>query len=422
MSTQQAITERVPRTTPPLPAERLAALRDLIPEAFTEGRVDWEKLRAALGDLVDERPERYAFTWAGKRDAIRMLQAPSRATLVADREASVSFDTTEHVFIEGENLEVLKLLYKPYFGRVKMIYIDPPYNTGNDFVYPDNFADPLDSYLRLSGQRDAEGNLLTSNPETSGRYHSAWLSMMYPRLFLARQLLREDGVIFVSIDDHEVHNLRMLMNEVFGEENHYATIAWQKRDTPSNDAKGVSVNHEYVVVYRRSASFERNLIPRTDAQLLNYKNPDSDPRGPWIRTSLIRKQVRSGRIFPLTNPAGREVRPPPGTSWRVPQETFARLQVDNRLWWGLDGNGDLPFKKRFLSEVQEGTVPVSWWDYEYAGSNRNAKMELRALFERQAPFETPKPSSLVRRMLEIATTPTAEDIILDFFAGSATTA
>ena len=211
--------QSVKKETPTITNDQLAGLRELMPQAFTEGKIDVDKLRASLGDFADERPERYSFTWAGKRDAIRILQTPSRATLNPARKESVDFDKTQNIFIEGDNLEVLKLLYKPYFGQVKMIYIDPPYNTGNDFVYPDNFADPLDTYLKLTGQKDSEGNLLTSNAETSGRYHSAWLSMMYPRLFLARQLLREDGVIFVSVDDNEVHNLRLIMNEIFGEEN-----------------------------------------------------------------------------------------------------------------------------------------------------------------------------------------------------------
>ena len=213
--------EPVELETPHIAQDQVDRLREIFPEAFSEGRVDFDKLRATLGEIVDEQPERYQFTWAGKRDGIRLLQTPTRATLVPCREESVAFDSTQHAFIEGDNLEVLKLLYKAYFGRVKMIYIDPPYNTGKDFIYPDNYADPLATYLQITGQQDAEGNLLTSNPETSGRYHSRWLSMMYPRLFLARQLLREDGVIFVSIDDHEVHNLRMLMNEVYGEEKCY---------------------------------------------------------------------------------------------------------------------------------------------------------------------------------------------------------
>ncbi len=256
----------VAKTTPSLTDDQLAALQALMPQVFSEGKIDFERLRAALGDLADDRPERYSFSWAGKRDAIRMLQAPSRATLIPARDESLDFDATQNLFIEGDNLEVLKLLYKPYFGRVKMIYIDPPYNTGNDFVYPDNFADPLDAYLRLTGQKDSAGNLLTSNPETGGRYHSAWLSMMYPRLFMARQLLREDGVIFVSIDDHEVHNLRLLMNEIFGEENFVASIVWQKKYAASSDDQGIASMHDYILGYSRSNDYERGLLPRTDTQ------------------------------------------------------------------------------------------------------------------------------------------------------------
>lgn len=215
-------------TTPDVLKDRLESLQSLIPEVFSEGKVDPEKLMAALGEIVDDRPERFSFAWAGKKDAIRILQTPSRATLISDREESLDFDSTKNIFIEGENLEVLKLLYKSYFGRIKVIYIDPPYNTGNDFVYTDNFTNPLDVYLKLTRQKDTEGNLLTSNPESSGRYHSKWLSMMYPRLFLARQLLRDDGVILISIDDHEVQNLRLLMNELFGEENFIAQLVWEK--------------------------------------------------------------------------------------------------------------------------------------------------------------------------------------------------
>ncbi len=222
-------------------------LRAELPEAFAEGQFDPSVLRVALGESTDERPERYLFTWAGKREAINLLRLPTRATLVPAPDESVNFDATQNLFIEGDNLEVLKLLYRAYFGRVKMIYIDPPYNTGNDFIYPDNFADPLARYLELTGQQDAEGNLLTSNPDRAGRYHSNWLSMMYPRLFLARQLLRDDGVIFVSIDDHEIHNLRVLMNEIFGEENFVASIIWQKKQSPQRDATYFSDMHDYIL-------------------------------------------------------------------------------------------------------------------------------------------------------------------------------
>ena len=237
--------------TPDLVAERVRQLQALFPDVVTEGRVDFDKLCTALGDTVNGEPERYSFTWAGKRDAIRLLQMPSRATLLPAPDESVNWDETKHLFIEGDNLEVLKLLYKAYFGRVKMIYIDPPYNTGNDFVYPDKFADPLDTYLRLTGQRDENGNGLTSNPETSGRYHSAWLSMMYPRLFAARRLLRDDGVIFVSIDDHEVYHFRMLMNEIFGEENFLGTIVW--KNATDNNPSRVAAEHEYISVFARDA-------------------------------------------------------------------------------------------------------------------------------------------------------------------------
>src|SRR3990170_4105273 len=220
--------QSVNKETPAIVPEQMEQLKELFPQIVTEGKIDFDKLREALGDEVDSRPERYSFSWAGKRDAIRLLQTQSRATLVPAKKESINFDETNNIFIEGDNLEVLKLLYKSYFGRVKMIYIDPPYNTGNDFIYPDDYADPLGRYLELTGQQDAAGNLLTSNQETSGRYHSAWLSMMYPRLFLARQLLREDGVIFVSIDDHEAYNLRFLMNELYGEENFIAQLVWEK--------------------------------------------------------------------------------------------------------------------------------------------------------------------------------------------------
>ena len=261
-----------------LPSERLTALKAVIPEAFAEGKLDIAKLREVLGDAVDDRPERYSFSWAGKRDAIRLLQMPSRATLVPAPSESIDFEKTGNVFIEGDNLEVLKLLHKSYAGRVKLIYIDPPYNTGGEFVYPDDFADPLGVYLKLTGQQDESGNLLTSNAETNGRYHSAWLSMMYPRLFMARQMLSEDGAIFISIDDHEAYNLRMLMNELFGEENFVANIVWQKRYVSNATAKFISDMHDHVLVYARQIekiSFGR--VERSAEQEADYKNPDNDP-------------------------------------------------------------------------------------------------------------------------------------------------
>ncbi|MCE5327578.1 MAG: site-specific DNA-methyltransferase [Planctomycetaceae bacterium] len=410
--------ERVAQTSADLTQETLSALKDLLPQAFTEGKIDFAKLRSALGDEVDDNPERYSFTWAGKRDAIRLLQTPSRATLVPVPEESVNFDTTKNVFIEGENLEVLKLLYKSYAGRVKMIYIDPPYNTGNDFIYPDNFADPLDTYLKLTGQKDSEGNLLTSNPETSGRFHSAWLTMMYPRLFVARQLLREDGAIFISIDDHEVANLRWVMNEVFGEENFAGMGIWQRKYSPQNDDKGISALHEYVCVYAKSKKvWEPTLLPRTKEGLARYKNPDKDPRGPWKTGDFTSKTKADGHSYPITAPGGKVYRPVRGRQWGPSLATFERLLADNRIWFGPDGQSG-PSLKQFLSEVQQGTVPTTLWLRDLVGDNQEAIREVRDL---GVEFDSPKPVRLVSHMLKIASMPKEEDIILDFFTGSGTT-
>lgn len=402
--------------------DRLAALRALVPEAFTEGRIDWGKLRLTLGDAVDEGRERYGLSWPGKADAMRIVQVPSTGTVVPDRAASVNFDTTTNLMIEGDNLEVLKLLQKSYHGKVKMIYIDPPYNTGSEFIYPDNFREGLQDYLRYSGQVDGEGIKLSTNTESNGRYHSKWLSMMYPRLFLARNLLRDDGVIFVSIDDHEVHNLRHLMDEIFGPENFVAAVAWQRRDTPANDTSGFSVVHEYLVSYARDiAGLSPSLLPRTADQLANYKNPDQDPRGPWTRGAMTRPEYQVSGDYAVTNPKGRQIRPTASTSWRVSPSTYARLSADNRIWWGASDDGDMPFQKRFLSEVRQGVSPTTWWDYKAGGSTRNAKAELRALFGEDVPFEFPKPTRLVMRLVSLFTTPNEADVVLDFFAGSGTT-
>jgi len=410
-----------------LTAEKLAQLRDLFPEVFSEGKVDFARLKDMLGEHVVFPNEHYELSWAGKAEARKEIQKQTTNTLIADKEGSIDFENAQNLFIEGENLEVLRILQKSYFGKVKMIYIDPPYNTGNDsFVYPDDFSERQEEYKKRAGITDEEGylnkqDLWRKNTRENGQFHSVWLSMMYPRLYLARNLLREDGVIFVSIDDNEVNNLKLIMDEIYGEENHYATFAWQRKDTPSNDTKDVSFTHEYVLCFARSSVFQRNLLPRTEAQLKNYKNPDNDPRGLWIRTALTRKEYVERDYYAITNPKGRERFPPKGTSWRVSRKTLEWLKSDNRLWWGESNDGDMPFAKRFLSEVQDGVVPTTWWDYEFAGSNRNSKMEMRELFN-DPPFDTPKPTKLITRILEISTDSDQEDIVLDFFAGSGTTA
>ena len=413
--------EHVPGTSAdPAIAPRLEELKRLFPEVFSEGRVDLDKMRAALGEIVDDRPERYSFTWAGKRNALRMLQTPSSGTLIPDGEESVNFNETQNLYIEGENLEVLKLLYKSYAGRVKMIFIDPPYNTGQDFIYPDNFASPLDAYLKLTGQKDANGNLTTAKPEKTGRFHSSWLSMMYPRLFVARQLLSDDGVILVSIDDTEIHNLKMAMNEIFGEENLMAHIVWQKRYVSNMTAKNISDMHDHILVFARNLNAASvNKIERTEEQLKAYKNPDDDPRGDWRAQDLPASKPYKAGMFTIAGPTGGKFDPPPGRYWRCNEDQYNEWLADNRIWFGVEKTAR-PMLKSFLSEASGGVTSNTWWSHEFAGHNKEATLEVKELFGGASPFDTPKPVKLVRRMLETFADENA--LVLDFFSGSCTTA
>jgi adenine-specific DNA-methyltransferase len=403
---------------------RLAALRDLIPEAFTDGSPDLAKIGEVLG--VTSLPgERYGLSWAGKADSQTALQAGTTGTLRPDRDRSIDYDDARNLVIEGDNLEVLRLLQRGYNDKIKMIYIDPPYNTGNDFIYNDDFRHGLDAYLRFTDQVSENGARLSSNSDTSGRYHSAWLSMMYPRLALARNLLTQDGVIFVSIDDHEVHNLRLLMDEVFGPENFVATVIWQKVYSPKNSARHFSEDHDYVLVYARNGDvWTPGLLPRTLAQDAAYKNLDNDPRGPWKASDLSARNFYSKGTYSITCPGGRKVAgPPKGNYWRFSEDNFWDLHADNRIWWGSDKNG-IPAIKRFMSEVKQGRVPQTFWPYTEVGHNQDAKKELlkRVEFESSdSVFDTPKPTKLIRRMLTLATNPSDNDIVLDFFAGSGST-
>ncbi len=414
--------EKVSSQTPDLALERQRQLRELFPEAWSETGLDFAKLRTLLGDLSDDNPERYRFGWAGKREAIQLLQTRSHATLAPDAKASVDFDATRNWFIEGDNLEVLKLLYKPLFGRVKMIYIDPPYNTGNDFIYPDNFADPLQNYLIQTGQKDENGDLQNTAPDTAGRVHSSWLSMLYPRLSLARSLLRDDGVIFVSIDDNEVHHLRLLMNEVFGEENFLAHIIWKKRSGPPND-KIIGSVHEHILVFcRNQLGAELSLLPRTEESMARYSNPDNDPRGDWAPGD-ISANAKGGRFvaslyYEIVNPETNQAHlPPEGACWRFNKTRVESLIQDKRIYFGNDGSGR-PKVKRFATEVRDGLTAPTIWDN--VGTNTTARSEINSIFGSNSVFETPKPTSLVKQMLAIASG--GDDIILDFFAGSGTTA
>ena len=413
--------ERVEKFTTSALDERVKGLKKLFPECFAEGKVDFEKLREVLDEVVEDDLERYNFTWAKKRDAIRMLRVPPYSTLTPTQQESVNFEETQNLFIEGENLEVLKLLRKPYDRRIKVIYIDPPYNTGKEFVYPDNYRSPMDTYYQLTGQKDADGNLLTNNAETNGRYHSDWLSMMHPRLFTAKQMLRDDGLIFVSIDDHEVHNLRMLMNEVFGEENFVSNIIWQNKYTRSNDARWFSSNHEYLLVFARNREKLRlNLLPRTAAQKATYSNPDDDPRGVWKATPLHAKSGKNQSTFKYTFKNGVVWSPPPGTFPRYARETFAELDENNEIWFGKDGRS-VPSRKSYLSKVKAGVTPVTVWLNDEVGNTHGATNELKALLG-GGIFDNPKPTTLIKRILQLSTSPSREDIVLDFFAGSGTTA
>ncbi|MEK7239552.1 MAG: site-specific DNA-methyltransferase [Gemmatimonadota bacterium] len=393
----------------------------LFPDVRTEGgKIDFDRLKLALGEMVDTGRERYGMTWPGKADCFRAIQTPSLGTLRPCPEESVNFDTTENLIIEGDNLEVLKLLQKSYLGKVKMIYIDPPYNTGNDFIYPDNFSESLQTYLEYTGQVDAEGRKFGTNTETDGRFHSKWMNMMYPRLYLARNLLREDGVIFVSIDDVEASHLRVLLNDIFGEENFVANLVWQKRYVSNATAKYVSDMHDHVLVFARSLqSLSLGLVARTEEQLSDYRNPDDDPRGAWRAQDLSASKPYQAGLFKIVGPAGDEFTPPPGRYWRCNRATYDEWLADNRITFGRSGTGR-PMLKAFLSESQDGIRPNTWWEHGFAGHNKEATLEVKELFGGASPFDTPKPVKLVTRMLELI----ADDsgLVLDFFGGSGTTA
>lgn len=410
-------------------AENIARLRELFPELVTEGAdghaVNVDVLKQLVGDnTVTDADEKYGLTWHGKRRARQIALTPSTGTLRPCPEESVDWDTTQNLMIEGDNLEVLKLLQKSYSGKVKLIYIDPPYNTGKDFVYKDDFRDNIQNYLELTGQIDGHGRI-SSNTEASGRFHTDWLNMIYPRLKLARNLLRDDGVIFVSIADHEIHNLRTAMDEIFGPENFIATVIWHKMDSPKNTAMHFSEDHDYVLVFAREAeSWHPNGLQRTKEMIARYKNPDHDPRGPWLLSDLAARNFYAQGRYPITTKSGKIIPgPPAGSYWRVSREKFDELDRDNRIWWGESGD-NRPGMKRFLSEVREGVVPQTYWPWKDVGSTRNAKQELSQLMKAgkgEDLFITPKPTRLIERMLQIGTVPNDEDIVLDFFGGAGTT-
>lgn len=411
--------------------ENFRKLAEMFPNAVTE-TIDenGEVVRAIDKDVlmqeintkvVDGKEERYQFTWPDKKKSVLLANAPINKTLRPCREESVDFDNTENLYIEGDNLEVLKLLQETYLGKIKMIYIDPPYNTGNDFVYEDDFRIESGVWSVKSGDYDDEGNRLVKNLERNGRFHTDWLNMMYPRLRLAKDLLTDDGVIFISIDENEIENLKKVSDEIFGEQNFVGSIIWERAFAPKNDAKYFSDSHDYIVVYAKNLiDFKIGKLPRTAEANARYKNPDNDPRGAWTPDNLTVKTYSAANDYPITTPGGRVVTPAHGSCWRVNKNRFNELVADNRVYFGSDGN-NVPRLKRFLNELQDGMTPTTIWKFQDVGHNQEGRQELKRLFDDKGYFDGPKPVRLLNRILQIANT-NKNSIILDFFSGSATTA
>lgn len=413
--------------------DNITKIAQLFPDCVTEtvdersGQpkhlIDFEKLKQNLSDSVmSERAERYQFTWPDKSKAILLANSPVNATLRPCREDSVDFDNTQNLYIEGDNLDVLKCLKETYLHKVKMIYIDPPYNTGNDFVYEDDFAQSSEEYLANSGQFDEQGNRMFTNAESNGRFHTDWLNMIYPRLKVARDLLTDDGVIFISIDDNEVENLRKVCDEVFGEQNFIATLIWERAFAPKNDAKFISSSHDYIVMCaKRIENFKIGRLERTQEANARYSNPDNDPRGVWTSGDMLVKTYNKSCDYPITTPSGKIVNPVPGRCWRFSEESFLEKVKDNRIWFGPEGNG-VPRVKRFLSELKfEGMAPTSILFHKEVGHSQEGSKEVTALFGDKGVFDGPKPVRLLQRLLTLANLDD-NSIILDFFSGSASTA
>ena len=410
----------------------LEALYQIAPSCFTKVKddktgelrhvVNFKTLRQLLGDnAVEDADEMYQFTWPGKQEARREAARPTTKTLRPVVEDSVDWDNTQNLYIEGDNLEVLKLLQKSYMGKVKMIYIDPPYNTGNDFVYDDDFAASQDDYDLFAGNIDELGNRYRKNTETNGRFHSDWCSMMYSRLMVARSLLTEDGVIFISIDDNEQKNLKNICDEIYGSTNFLAQVIWERAFSPINLMKHFSPSHDYILVYAKNGeNAVCNGIKRSEEANDRYSNPDNDPRGVWSSSDISVGPAIQENVYTITTPSGREVEPPAGRSWRLSRKAFRERLQDNRIWFGPDGNG-VPRIKRFLSELRKtGVTPMTIWKHTEVDHSQGATQKLAKLFDGKKYFDYPKPVTLIQRCISLYSN--KDSLILDFFSGSATTA
>lgn len=421
--------EKMRMESPDMTAQNIEKIGALFPNCVTEtvdenGKmkkaINFKLLRQMLTDSVIEGDEAYEFIWVGKKAAIMEANKPIRKTLRPCLEESKDWDTTENLYIEGDNLEVLKLLQESYLDKVKMIYIDPPYNTGNDFIYRDNFAQSADEYDDNSGVYDEYDNRLFKNTDSNGRYHSDWCSMIYSRLMLARNLLTEDGVIFISIDDHEQASLRKICDEVFGSSNFVGQFIWQRRTSPDM-RKLVSTAHDYIITYAKNsdnltAAINKVRLSEKDAK--NYKNPDNDPRGPWASSDFTAQGFRPNQMYEIVTPGGAHYTPPEGRCWKNVESEFLKQCEEGRMWFGKDGLG-IPRRKTYLSE-REGKNVWTWWPNTEVGHSQEATQEVKALFEGHTFFDYPKPVRLLKKIIQIGTH--EDSIILDFFSGSATTA
>lgn len=416
--------------------ENYAALARLFPNALTETIVGYDEDGKAIVEraidadvlrqeiscsVVEGREERYQFTWPDKKKSVLLANAPINKTLRPCREESVDFDNTENLYIEGDNLEVLKLLQETYLGKIKMIYIDPPYNTGNDFVYEDDFVQNMEEYNEISGDFDEEGNRLVKNLDSNGRFHTDWLNMMYPRLRLAKDLLTDDGVIFISIDENEIENLKKICDDTFGGKNFVGSAIWERAFAPKNDAKYFSDSHDYIVVYAKNLiDFKMGKLPRTEEANSRYKNPDNDPRGAWTSDNMTVKTYSANYDYEIVTPNGNIMKPTDGRCWFTSKERMNKLIEDGRVWFGENG-GNMPRLKRYLADVQQGMTATTIWKYEDVGHNQEGRQELKKMFNNKGYFDGPKPVRLLNRVLQIANTE-KDAIVLDFFSGSATTA
>ena len=404
--------------------ENIEKIGSIFPNVIVESErgksIDFDLLKQELSkEIVEGNKEKYQLTWPGKKEAILTANTPTKNTLRPIKEKSVDFDNTENIYIEGDNLEALKILQESYLNKIKCIYIDPPYNTGNDFIYNDKFNKDKEKELIESGQIDEYGNRLVTNNQSNGRFHSDWLSMMYPRLKLARNLLRDDGVIFISIDDNEQSNLKKICDEIFGEKNFVTNIIWQKKFSPQNDSKWFSDNHDFIICFAKNKEiFRPNLLERSEEANSRYKNPDNDPRGPWTSSDLSVKTYSANYDYPIITPSGRIVELPEGRCWMTSKENMKKLIDDNRIWFGEKGD-NTPRLKRFLSEVKQGITPLTVWLRDEVGDTQESKKELLSIMPENI-FQTPKPTRLIDKILKLSVND--NDIILDFFSGSATTA